>query len=56
MGALKIKPDSAASYHGLGLAFEGMNGNDDSAIQAWLKVHDLDPSYNFEVRIRFSLK
>lgn len=50
--ALRIAPDCAASYHGLGLAYEGAK-KEIEAINAWRKVKELEPNYNFQQRVRF---
>lgn len=55
MGAIDRNPESAASFHGLGLAYGGMGNNDDQAFKAWLQVKRLDPDYNFEYLIKFRL-
>ncbi len=52
--AIEIMPDSATSYHGLGLALEGLK-QDLPAIRAWIQVAQLDPNYNFEVRVIYEL-
>ncbi len=56
LSALEINPESAASFHGLGLAYEGLRNNDENAIKAWFQVKNLDPEYNFEYRIKYILK
>jgi tetratricopeptide (TPR) repeat protein len=52
--ALRIAPDCAASYHGLGLAYEGAK-KEIEAINAWRKVKELEPNYNFQQWVRFEL-
>ncbi len=47
--AIKLWPESAASYHGLGLALEGLK-RDEEAVEAWKKVKLLDFSYDFNFR------
>ncbi len=47
--ALRLAPNNAATQHGLGLALEGMK-EDEAAIEAWVEVDRLDPTFNFEMR------
>lgn len=53
--AIRIKPESAPSFHGLGLALKGLK-MDEEAIKAWIQVKVLEPEYNFEFRIKFQLE
>lgn len=50
--ALQIASDCAASYHGLGLACEG-GKREVQAVNAWLKVKQLNPDFNFQQRVWF---
>ena len=50
--ALRVAPSCAVSYHGLGLAYEGAR-RESEAINAWRKVKELEPNYNFQQRVRF---
>ena len=50
--ALRIYPDSAPTHHLLGLAYEGSQ-QDIPAINAWLKVKMLQPTYDFTKRVKF---
>jgi len=50
--ALRVAPGCAVSYHGLGLAYEGAK-RESEAINAWRKVKELEPNYNFQQRVKF---
>ena len=46
--AINIFPNEAVSWHGLGLSL--CQNKTDEAIDCWMKVLELEPNYNFELR------